>query len=340
LVEDGARLAEVLTPLQHCQAIAIDTETTGLDPLKDRIRLVQIAAVDCPVIIIDLFKVPPGTLDPLRKLLQGNPIKVLQNAKFDLKFLHQAGLPLGGKLFDTMLAAQLLAAGVRSHGYNLAELVQVYLGEELSKEQRRSDWSNASLSPEQLAYAARDAAILLRLREVMKPKLIQARLGETAKLEFECLGAIAEMELNGMLLDLSRWDTLRQALEQQQNHLADGLRQQLQPALRSAQLDLLGNEVSLNLDSQPQVLEALQQMGVPVENTSKLSLTPLAAAYPSVRALLDYRKAAKSVQAFGSSLPKHVHPITGRIHPDYQQNGGRHGPDVLPEPQPATDPSG
>ena len=218
-VEDGQRLAEVLKPLQSCQVIAVDTETTGLDPLKDQIRLVQIAASNQPVIIIDLFKVARETLAPLRELLQGTPIKVLQNAKFDLKFLQHAGLPIAGKLFDTMIAAQLLDAGVRSHGYNLAELVKVYLGEELSKEQQRSDWSNPRLSSEQLEYAARDAAILLRLREVMKPKLTGARLVETAKLEFDCLGAIAQMELNGMLLDLSRWDSLRQELEQRRNQI-------------------------------------------------------------------------------------------------------------------------
>jgi DNA polymerase I len=320
-VEDGQQLAEVLKPFQTCQVIAVDTETTGLDPLKDRIRLVQIATANQPVIIIDLFKVAKETLTPLCDLLQGTPIKVLQNAKFDLKFLQQAGLPIAGKLFDTMIAAQLLDAGVRSHGCNLAELVKVYLGEELSKEQQRSDWSNSSLSSEQLEYAARDAEILLRLREAMKPKLTGARLVETAKLEFDCLGAIAQMELNGMLLDLSRWDSLRQELEQRRDQMASELRRQFQPVLLSAQLDLLGNEVSLNLDSQPQVLEALQQMGVPVENTSKLSLIPLADEHPPVRALLDYRKAAKSVQAFASSLPKHVHPITGRIHPDYQQMG-------------------
>ncbi|MGG6295750.1 bifunctional 3'-5' exonuclease/DNA polymerase [Leptolyngbya sp. AN02str] len=324
-VEDGQRLAEVLKPFQTCQVIAVDTETTGLDPLKDRIRLVQIAAANQPIIIIDLFKVAKETLTPLCDLLQGTPIKVLQNAKFDLKFLQQAGLPIAGKLFDTMIAAQLLDAGVRSHGYNLAELVKVYLGEELSKEQQRSDWSNPSLFSEQLEYAARDAAILLRLREVMKPKLTGARLVETAKLEFDCLGAIAQMELNGMLLDLSRWDALRQELEQRRDQLADALRHQFQPALLSTQLDILGNQTSFNLDSQQQVLEALQQMGVPVENTSKLSLIPLAEEYPPVRALLDYRKAAKSVQAFASSLPKHVHPITGRIHPDYQQMGAATG---------------
>ncbi|MDX2097284.1 MAG: ribonuclease D, partial [Leptolyngbyaceae cyanobacterium bins.59] len=241
-VEDGKRLAEILKPFQTCQVIAVDTETTGLDPLKDRIRLVQIAAANQPVIIIDLFKVAKETLDPLRELLQGTPIKVLQNAKFDLKFLQQAGLTIAGKLFDTMIAAQLLDAGVRSHGYNLAELVKVYLGEEFSKEQQRSDWSNPSLSSEQLEYAARDAAILLRLREVMKPKLTGARLVETAKLEFDCLGAIAQMELNGMLLDLSRWDSLRQELEQRRDQLADALRHQFQPALLSTQLDILGNQ--------------------------------------------------------------------------------------------------
>ena len=332
-VEDGQRLVEILKPLQTCPVIAVDTETTGLDPLKDKIRLIQIAAKNYPVIIIDLFKISREMLAPLVELFQGAPIKVLQNAKFDLKFLQQAELPIVGKLFDTMIAAQLLDAGVRSrsvsgresHGYNLAELVKVYLGEDLSKEQQRSNWSNPSLSLEQLEYAARDAAILLRLREVMKPKLKNARLVETAKLEFDCLGAIAQMELNGMLLDLSRWDSLRRELEYRRDQLADGLRQQLQPALLSTQLDILGNQTSLNLDSQQQVLEALQQMGVPVKNTSKLSLIPLAEEHPSVRALLDYRKAAKAVQAFASSLPKHVHSITGRIHPDYQQMGAATG---------------
>lgn len=324
-VEDGQRLAEILKPLQTCPVIAVDTETTGLDPLRDKIRLVQIAAANHSVTIVDLFKVQREMLAPLAELFQGAPIKVLQNAKFDLKFLQQAGLSITGKLFDTMVAAQLLDAGVRSHGYNLGELVKVYLGEDLSKEQQRSDWSNLNLSSEQLEYAARDAAILLRLREIMKPKLKNARLVETAKLEFDCLGAIAQMELNGMLLDLSRWDDLRQELEQSRDQLADGLRKQLQPALLSTQLDILGNQTSLNLDSQQQVLEALQQMGVPVKNTSKLSLIPLAEEHPPVRALLDYRKAAKSVQAFASSLPKHVHPITGRIHPDYQQMGAATG---------------
>jgi DNA polymerase I-like protein with 3'-5' exonuclease and polymerase domains len=324
-VEDGQRLAEILKPLQTCPVIAVDTETTGLDPLKDKIRLIQIVAENYPVVIVDLFKIPKEMLAPLAELLRGGPIKVLQNAKFDLKFLQQARLSIAGKLFDTMLAAQLLDAGVRSHGYNLAELVKVYLGEDLSKEQQRSDWSNPSLSSDQLEYAARDAVILLRLREVMKLKLKDAHLVETAKLEFDCLGAIAQMELNGMLLDLSRWDNLRQKLERSRDQLADGLRKQLQPALLSTQLDILGNQTSLNLDSQQQVLEALQQMGVPVKNTSKLSLIPLAEEHPPVRALLDYRKAAKAVQAFASSLPKHVHPITGRIHPDYQQMGAATG---------------
>ncbi|OUC14574.1 MAG: hypothetical protein B0A82_11555 [Alkalinema sp. CACIAM 70d] len=333
LVEDGERLVEILKPLHACSVIAVDTETTGLDPMKDKIRLIQIAAENYPVVVIDLFKLAREKWAPLAELFQGAPIKVFQNAKFDLKFLQQAGLSVVGKLFDTMIAAQLLDAGIRSrsvsgrefHGYNLAALVKVYLGEDLSKEQQRSDWSHPSLSPAQLEYAARDAAILLRLREVMKPKLKNARLVETARLEFGCLPAIAQMELNGMLLDLSRWDDLRQELERSRDQLANGLRKQLQPALLSTQLDILGNQPALNLDSQQQVLEALQQLGVPVRNTSKLSLVPLAEEHPSVRVLLDYRKAAKAVQAFASSLPKHVHPVTGRIHPDYQQMGAATG---------------
>lgn len=325
LVEDSQNLEVALEPFHTAPVIAVDLETTGLDPFKDKIRLVQLAIADHPVVLIDFFKIPPAERSSLKSLLQGKAIKVLQNGKFDLKFLCQAGLPVTGNLFDTMLAAQLLAAGVRSHGYNLAELVKVYLGETLSKEQRRSDWSSPTLSTEQLEYAARDAAILLRLRDVMRQKLITTQLVETAKLEFAGLAAIVSMELNGMLLDLSRWDSLRQDLEKRRDALAEVLRQQLQPALVHTQLDILGNQVAINLDSQPQVLEALQQLGVPLKDTNKLSLIPLAEAHPPVRALLDYRKAAKAVQAFATSLPKHIHPITGRIHPDYQQLGAATG---------------
>jgi DNA polymerase I-like protein with 3'-5' exonuclease and polymerase domains len=323
LVKDSKILANILEPLQESKIIAIDTETTGLDPLLSKIRLIQLAIPEKPVIIIDLFKIDSNELEPLKKILAGKAIKVFQNAKFDLKFLTLLGWEVKGQLFDTMLASQLLTAGLSSSGHNLAELVKVYLGEELPKEQQLSDWSLSKLSLQQLEYAARDAAILLRLRDVFKSLLKKANLVEVAKLEFDCLRAIVEMELKGMLLDLSRWDSLRQDLEIAKSKAAQKLKSYLEIGT-SGQLNLLGEE-SINLDSQPQVLKALQGLNVPIKDTSKHSLIPLVQDYPVVKALLEYRSCAKFVQAFTSSLPKYIHPVTGRIHPNYQQLGAATG---------------
>lgn len=323
LVEYGKNLPDILEPLQDSKVIAIDTETTGLDPFLSKIRLIQLAVPEKPVVIIDLFKVDLNDLEPLKKILASKAIKVFQNAKFDLKFFTVLGWEVKGQLFDTMLAAQLLTAGLSSSGHNLAELVKIYLGEELPKEQQISNWSLSKLSLQQLEYAARDAAILLKLRDIFKYLLKKANLVEVAKLEFDCLPAIVEIELKGMLLDLSRWDRLRQDLEIAKSKAAQKLKSYLEIGT-SEQINLFGKE-NINLDSQPQILKALQRLNVPIKDTSKHSLIPLAQDYPVVKALLEYRSCAKFVQGFTSSLPKYIHPVTGRIHPNYQQLGAATG---------------
>ena len=115
--------------------VAIDTETTGLDPHSDRIRLVQLARPDHQPIIIDLFKLPPAR-QLLKPVFENEAIKVLHNAKFDLKFLFKNGVEVKGQIFDTMLAEQLLFAGIRDHSSSLSHLVESYLGQPLSKKSK------------------------------------------------------------------------------------------------------------------------------------------------------------------------------------------------------------
>jgi DNA polymerase-1 len=143
--------------------------------------------------------------------LAGPAIKVFHNAKFDLKFLQQAGLLVHGPLFDTMLTAQLLSAGLQSKGFGLADITQKYLRETLSKAEQISDWSG-DLTPAQLDYAVRDATTVLRLREVLIPLPKAAKLVALARLEFDCLPAVVAMELNGIRLDEPRWQAVLQYL--------------------------------------------------------------------------------------------------------------------------------
>lgn len=321
LVSDAQALANALKPLAAVRVLALDTETTGLDPHQNNIRLIQIAAPDQPVVIVDLAAISPADLAPLHQLITNSAIKIGHNLKFDWKFLTQAGLKPRVPYFDTQLASQLLTAGLLG-SHSLKAIALQYLGVELDKEAQQSDWSG-ELSPTQLKYAARDAAILLQLREVMKPKLIETGLVEVAKLEFEAIPAVAEMELNGMLLDLSKWQELALELQQAKTTAAAELGRQLGSS--NSQSCLFADYDTVDPDSPKQVLAALLAMRIPVESTGKNILIPLVDKYPVVKTLLEYRKLAKAVASFTEKLPEHIDSVTGRIHPNYNQYGAATG---------------
>jgi len=102
-------VASLVPELLGKPVLGLDTETTGLDPFMDRLRLVQLAVLDGPVYLIDCFAVDPRLLAPLFAAPDG-PTLVGHNLTFDLRFLIQAGLPIPPCrwLFDTMLAVQVL----------------------------------------------------------------------------------------------------------------------------------------------------------------------------------------------------------------------------------------
>jgi hypothetical protein len=142
----SAQLDAVLPALCAALLLAVDIETTGLDPLKDRIRLIQFALPD-RVVVVDAGTCPVPQLSPV--FAASHPL-AFHNAKFDLKFLHAAGLPWPeAPVFDTMLAAQLLGAGTAEGQLKqcgLAAVARRYLGLELDKALQTSDWSG-TLTP-------------------------------------------------------------------------------------------------------------------------------------------------------------------------------------------------
>ncbi|QSO54049.1 bifunctional 3'-5' exonuclease/DNA polymerase [Alicyclobacillus curvatus] len=323
VVTDSRQLEKHLHHLQTEKVFGIDTETTGLDALQDKLRLVQVATSGYTTIIFDMWSIDGETLGFLRELLSGPAVKVFQNAKFDMKFLHQAGLSIAGRVFDTYIAGHLLRQKTRLPKLGLDTLTQYYLSMDLPKHEQKSDWSG-NLSAEQYEYAARDAAVLIPLREAMVRHLQAEDMVDVARLEFGCLRAVTEMELTGIQLHLDRWKQLGKQIEQQREEAAFALNHHLRKP--SVQLSLFGQERdALNLDSQQQVLKALKGMGIPIKNTSKNQLLPLATEYPVVQLLLEYRRAAKALQAFIYSIPDTIHPVSGRLHPQYHQMGASTG---------------
>ncbi|HEY9750391.1 MAG TPA: DNA polymerase, partial [Allocoleopsis sp.] len=320
LITTRRELETALRSLEDSPILGLDCETTGLDPHIDTIRLIQIATPNQPVILIDALNIAVCDRNPLRQFLSRPVLKITHNGKFDWQFLTRAGLQPSAPFFDTQLAYRVLTAGLKT-GLSLQTLAQKLLNIELDKTQQVSDWSKP-LTSHQLQYAAVDAAVLLELYPILVKKLERSQLLKIAQLEFYCMPAVAQMELNGMLLDLSRWQTLGAKLESDRDAALRQVRQ-----LRiggNAQMSLLPELTdTINPNSPQQVLAALQAVGIPVTSTNQKELVPLAKHYPVIQALLDYRHLAKITATFADTLPQHIHPLTGRIHTTYYQLGAR-----------------
>ena len=156
------------------QTVALDLETTGLDSHRDRIRLLSLAVdtIDGGTFtyLIDCFGVEPSGL--WERLAEKDLI--IHNAAFDLGFLAQKGF-VAGKVTDTMLLAQVLAAGTNERS-SLKACCGRYLGRTLQKDEQKSDWTG-ELTASQLSYAATDVEVLGPLAEVLIAKIREAQNG-------------------------------------------------------------------------------------------------------------------------------------------------------------------
>jgi DNA polymerase I-like protein with 3'-5' exonuclease and polymerase domains len=334
LVTTEEQLRQAVATLSAHQAIGLDTETTELDPYYGRLRLLQLATPQgVHIVDLDAFRnashAEPAQLPalaPLRDLLAAHrPVKIAHNAKFDAKFIkHTLGVDLGG-IFDTLLASQLLGAGDIEERHGLNAVTTRYLNEAVDKTERLSNWDLA-LSEAQLEYAARDAAVLLPLREKLIERLRADSLIDCARLEFDCVMPVADMELAGFYMHKDRWLDQLTLVEQRREILAEELQSVL--ALESSQGTLFGGPQrdDINLDSSQQLTQALERLGIPVpDSTRNWKLQPLAAEYPVIATLLEYRTVQKALTSYGQNMIELINPTTGRLHADFRQIGAPTG---------------
>lgn len=330
VITASSELQEATEFLSKQPVIGLDTETTDLDPYLARLRLIQLASPD-GVYIVDLNHFANGdmkqseALAPLRRLLTApRPIKIAHNAKFDAKFIkHNLGVDIVG-LFDTLLASQLVSAGDIEERHGLNAIAGRYLNEAVDKSERLSNWE-FELSEAQLEYAARDAAVLLPLREKLIDRIKSLGLIRCAQLEFECVMPVVDLELAGFFMDKKRWLEQLAIVEEKRGELANELQEMLGEGV--AQASLFGPpRANINLDSQQQVTEALTRLGIPLpDSTRNWKLQPLAVQYPVVAKLLEYRTMQKALTSYGQNMIEFINPKTGRLHADFRQIGAPTG---------------
>jgi ribonuclease D len=175
-------------------AVAIDTETLGLDPYRDRLCLVQLSRGDGNAELVQFGK---GTDAPeLKRLLADESVlKIFHFARFDMAVLkHRLGV-MPKPIYCTKVASKIARTYTDRHG--LKDLARELLGIELSKQQQSSDWGAPELSQDQLSYAASDVLHLHALREKLDAMLVREGREGLARACFEFLPTRVELDLKG-----------------------------------------------------------------------------------------------------------------------------------------------
>jgi DNA polymerase I len=321
VITDGAKARTLAEHLARESIIALDLETTGLDPHQAKVRLISLATPE-GTWVVDVFHVP---VHRLRPVLEGGPVKISHNAKFEARFLMANGIKCPGPFLDTLLADQVL--GGRSYGRGLAEVTKECLGRELDKSQQKSDWSRV-LTQEQLDYARRDAEILLQLATAQARKLEVSGLASVAELEWRALPCVAWMEHQGIPFRLDDWSALAEAAKADCARLEAELNHMVRTILPSGMF----GDTAVNWKSAHQVLRLLMSLGVEATNTRQETLEGLRDAHPMIPKVLEYRQAAKRIGTYGADWVKYINPATGRIHADWRQIGAETGRMACREP--------
>ena len=181
--------------LEFGQSVAIDSETMGLDPLRDRLCLIQLSAGDGVCHLVQ-FRAGDYSAPNLKALLADPKVtKLFHFARFDVAAIrHYLGVTCG-PVYCTKIASRLARTFTDRHG--LKDLCRDLLGVEISKQMQSSDWGAAELSEEQLRYAASDVLYLHRLREGLDAMLEREGRAALARACFEFLPARAALDLAG-----------------------------------------------------------------------------------------------------------------------------------------------
>jgi ribonuclease D len=178
--------------------VAVDTETMGLNPHRDRLCLVQLSAGDGSAHLVKMGLPEKGRLEaPILAAMLANPrvLKLFHFGRFDVAVLKQYLGVLTQPIYCTKTASKLVRTFTDRHG--LKDLCKELLGIELKKEQQSSDWGAAELNQEQMRYAASDVLHLHALKAHLDGML--AREGRTALAEacFRFIPSRAELDLAG-----------------------------------------------------------------------------------------------------------------------------------------------
>lgn len=175
--------------------VAIDCETMGLKPYRDRLCVVQLSAGDGDAHLVQIAKGQSQAPNLCKLLSDKNVLKLFHFGRFDIATMYHAFGVLTAPVYCTKIASKLVRTYTDRHG--LKNLLQELLEVDISKQQQSSDWGTNELSDAQISYAASDVLYLHQLRKVLNERLEREGRSEMAQACFDFLPQRALLDLTG-----------------------------------------------------------------------------------------------------------------------------------------------
>ncbi|MCR9148292.1 MAG: ribonuclease D [Rhodobacteraceae bacterium] len=175
--------------------VAIDCETMGLNPHRDRLCVVQLSGGDGNAHLVQITKGQTSAPNLERLLTDPAVLKLFHFGRFDIAAMYNAFGALAAPVYCTKIASKLIRTYTDRHG--LRYLLQELIGVDISKQQQSSDWGASELTEAQLEYAASDVLYLHRLREELDTRLAREGRTDLAQSCFEFLPTRARLDLAG-----------------------------------------------------------------------------------------------------------------------------------------------
>ena len=320
---------DILKYFQDKEQLEFDTETTGLDVHSCKLLSAQFGdennqyVVDTQSVDIKLFK----------ELLENKCI-IMQNAKFDLKFLYKENI-WPNDVYDTFLAEAVLNMGRLQVRKGLDALVYRYTQQHMSKEVR-GVIHKEGLSKRVIEYAAKDVAYLSIIKRKQLVKLEELNLMSAINLDNKFVKVLAYVEYCGFKLDADKWqskiekDTERLTIAH--NKLDSYIFDNNMTKYIDGQFDMFSNKLNttLNWSSSKQVIELFKDLGIDTKTKDKKTgmmkdsvdakvLISQANKFPIIKMFTDYQQASKLTSTYGENVLRQIHPNTGRIHTEFRQ---------------------
>lgn len=306
------------------EILSLDTETTSTNAIE-----AELVGLSFSVKEHEAFYVPvPSEREEAEKVVaifkpayeSERILKVGQNIKYDIEVLSHYGVEVRGRMFDTMIAHYLLQPELR---HNMDYMAEVYLNyktihiEELIGPKGKQQANMRDLPPGEIyEYAAEDADITLRLKNVLEPKLKEVNAERLFwDIEMPLVNVLADMELTGVRLDTEALRETSQGLGKRLEELEQRIYQQAGHSFNIASPKQVGDVLfdEMKLVEKPRKTKKGQFV------TSEEVLQQLRGKAPIVADILDYRGLRKLLSTYIEALPKLVNPRTGHIHTSFNQ---------------------